>query len=97
MPTYATTNRFQRDFKDLSDKDRKAFRAAVREFVEDLATGRFRKGLRVGRIEGTDSIFEMTWEGSNGRATFQYGPEVRPGEPHVIWRRVGTHEIFNNP
>jgi hypothetical protein len=23
-----------------------------------------------------------------------YGDSV-PGEPHVIWRRIGTHEIFN--
>jgi hypothetical protein len=33
----------------------------------------------------------------NGRATWQYGLEIRPDEPHVIWRRIGTHEIFRNP
>jgi hypothetical protein len=33
----------------------------------------------------------------DGRATFQYGPEIAPGEPHVIWRRIGTHAIFREP
>ena len=33
------------------------------------------------------------WEVSfapDGRATFSYGDPVRPGEPHVIWRRLAT-------
>ena len=38
----------------------------------------------------------MTWA-ADGRATFRYGEPRRPGEPHVIWRRVGTHDIFDNP
>ncbi|WP_267887199.1 hypothetical protein [Thermobifida halotolerans] len=36
----------------------------------------------------------MTWA-PDGRATWQYGEERVPGKPHVIWRRVGTHAIFN--
>lgn len=97
MPTHTETDRFWRDWRGLTKEQKKSFRKAVKDFIEDLATGQFRKGLRVGHIEGTDSIFEMTWEGSNGRATFQYGPEVQPGQAHVIWRRVGTHDIFRNP
>jgi hypothetical protein len=38
----------------------------------------------------------MTWA-DNGRATFEYGPEVRPGHAHIIWRRIGGHEILDNP
>jgi hypothetical protein len=97
MPTHDETERFWRDWRALSAQDQKSFRQAVLEFIEDLATGQFRKGLRVKRIEGTDSIWEMTWEGSNGRATFEYGPQIHEGEPHVIWRRVGTHDVFRNP
>jgi len=26
-----------------------------------------------------------------------YGEEIRPGEPHVIWRRAGTHDLFRQP
>jgi len=25
------------------------------------------------------------------------GIEQRPGEPHIIWRRIGGHDILNNP
>ena len=35
--------------------------------------------------------------GYDRRATFQYGDEVHTGQPHVIWRRVGTHAIFRRP
>ncbi len=37
----------------------------------------------------------MTWA-PNGRATFEYGEEIR-GEPHVVCRRIGTHEAFRSP
>ena len=33
----------------------------------------------------------------DGRATFAYGDEVVPGEPHIIWRRVGTHDVLSEP
>lgn len=36
---------------------------------------------------------EMTWA-PDGRATWQYGDEVRPGVTHILWRRVGGHDIF---
>lgn len=38
----------------------------------------------------------MTWA-YDGRATFQYGEEVQSEQPHIIWRRVGTHAIFRRP
>lgn len=41
-------------------------------------------------------MFEMTWA-PDGRATFEYGEEQTEGEPHVIWRRVGTHDVFESP
>lgn len=70
---------------------------AVAQFVEDLrAGGQFRKGLRIKAVRGTAGVFEMTWA-DDGRATFQYGESVRAGEPHIVWRRVGTHSIFRQP
>ena len=97
MPTYALTDRFQRDLRSLTSDERTAFRAAVQKFVQDLRNGgRFRAGLRVKGIQGADGIFEMTWA-SNGRATFEYGEEQIEGETHVVWRRVGTHDIFGSP
>lgn len=30
------------------------------------------------------------------RATFEYGDEIL-GEPHIVWRRIGTHDVFRRP
>lgn len=97
MPTYGWLARFRTDFERLSPAQQEAFLVAVQQFVEDLQRGgAFRKGLRVRGIQGATGIFEMTWA-ADGRATFEYGAEVTQGEPHVVWRRVGTHTIFERP
>jgi len=97
MPTYTTLPRFQKDLGQLSADDRQRFREAVRKFIEDLRRGRgFRPSLRVKGVKGTRGIYEMTWS-PDGRATFQYGEPIAEGEPHVVWRRVGTHAILTEP
>ena len=97
MPTYAWLARFRADFERLTPTQQVAFLLAVEQFVEDLQRDRmFRKGLRVKGIQGATGIFEMTWA-PNGRATFEYGDEVAEDHPHVIWRRVGTHDVFRQP
>lgn len=97
MPTFRWLPRFTADLDRLSPAQRAAFLAAVVQFVEDLKAGRpFRNGLRVKGVKGTAGVFEMTWA-PNGRATFRYGKSVRPDEPHIVWRRVGTHAILREP
>jgi len=97
LPTYAWVARFANDFDSLAPDKQAAFLVAVSQFVEDLRAGKgFRKGLRVKGIKGAGGIFEMTWA-DDGRATFEYGEEVREGEAHILWRRVGTHSIFDQP
>lgn len=97
MPTYGKTDRFKKDYAALSPEDKRRFKLAVGRFVEDLKAKRpFRKGLRVKRVRGANGVFEMTWA-DDGRATFEYGEEQVDGEPHVIWRRVGTHDVFGRP
>lgn len=91
------TERFKKDFAALSSDDKKRFKLAVAKFVDDLkATRLYRKGLRVKGVQGAEGIFEMTWT-DDGRATFEYGGEQIEGEPHVIWRRVGAHDVFQQP
>ncbi|WP_035697160.1 hypothetical protein [Glycomyces tenuis] len=69
----------------------------MHDFKSDLAEGRQpRPGLRVKGIKGAPGIFELTWA-PDGRATWSYGGERFEGEPHIIWRRIGTHDIFKNP
>jgi hypothetical protein len=56
----------------------------------------FPPALRVHRVQATAGVWEITFA-PDGRATFEYGAEVMAGEPHVIWRRVGTHAVLSQP
>jgi hypothetical protein len=97
MPTYTKLPRFQKDFGQLSGDEQERFLEAVRKLVEDLERGRgFRSGLRVKGVQGAPGVYEMTWA-PDGRATFHYGEPIQQGEPHVVWRRVGTHAILTTP
>jgi len=98
MPTNEPASEFFRDYAHLSAAQRAQFKRAVKEFVADLKTKRpFRAGLRVKSVVDHPNIFEITWDKANGRATFMYGSERIPGEAHIIWRRIGGHEIFDRP
>jgi hypothetical protein len=96
VPTFSQTDRFQRDFAGLTAARKAAFRTAAAKFVTDLPSGRFRVRLRVRGVQGAAGVFELTWA-DDGRATFAYGHAVREGETHIIWRRIGTDEIFTRP
>jgi len=97
LPTYSWLTRFGAEFKALSAAQQAAFLTAVDQFVEDLRRGQgFRKGLRVKGVRGAEGIFEMTWA-TDGRATFRYGASIVGTEPHIIWRRIGTHAILSQP
>jgi hypothetical protein len=97
VPTYQLLPRFLRDLKALSKKDAEAFRRSVVLFIAGLRAGSFDPRLRVKRVKSTADVWEMAWA-PDGRATFQYGDEINPGEPHIVWRRVGDHSILDrNP
>jgi hypothetical protein len=97
MPTYDVEPRFLRDYARLTNEQRVLFAAAYKKMVADLrASGGFRKGLRVKGVQGHSGVYEMTWA-PDGRATFTYGTSPHPGDTHIIWRRIGGHEILQNP
>jgi hypothetical protein len=97
VPTFAWLARFGADFDALTADQQAAFLAAVTQFVEDRRRGtKFRKGLRVKGVQGASGVFEMTWA-PDGRATFEFGEAVVTGQPHVIWRCVGTHAVLRRP
>ena len=97
MPTYEWLEPFGDDFRRLTSSQQAAFLTSVALLVADLATRRgLRPGLRVKGVRGAPGVFEMTWA-PDGRATFEYGAPVRGDDPHIVWRRVGTHDIFKRP
>lgn len=97
MPTYRRLPRFDADWEKLPEHQRERFRKAVRQFIDDLAAERpFRPGLRVKRIRRTRDVFEMSFA-PDGRATWHYGTEIRPGDLHIVWRRIGTHDVLRRP
>ena len=102
MPTYETDDRFWHDWDRLSGAQQKLLKVAVLRLVADLKemeAGRrssLRPGLRVKGVRGARGVFEMWWA-PDGRATFSWGAERRPGQRHIIWRRCGDHEILKQP
>jgi hypothetical protein len=99
MPTHKELQTFWDDWQHLRPEQKEQFHKARRKFVFDLRTGKgFRASLRVKRVERgkAERVYEITWA-PDGRATFQYGAEVVPGEQHIIWRRIGGHEILDEP
>jgi hypothetical protein len=92
MATFETLPRFEASWLALTQEQRAMFRKVVLEaFEPDLAVpGRpFRPALRVREMAGCPQVFEVTWS-DDGRATFSYGAERVPGQPHVIWRQIGS-------
>lgn len=101
MPTHDEDAQFWRDLALLSADQQTLFATAVRNMVEDLRAKKpfraSRASMRVRGVQGHPGTFEMTRDMPNGRATFTYGAERTPGDPHIHWRRIGGHDIFGNP
>jgi hypothetical protein len=97
VPTFEWLPLFDREWRSLSPEQQRAFRDAVAALVDDLREGAgFRKGLRVKKMQGREDVWEMT-RAPDGRATFHFGSPVTEGEPHIVWRRIGTHRILTRP
>jgi hypothetical protein len=100
VPTFQRSPTFKRDWRRLTADEQQRFRKVITEqFVPDLVAGDIRAGLRVKGVKAARGVYEMTWSWSDpdGRATFEYGAQVHEGEPHIIWRRIGTHIVFREP
>jgi hypothetical protein len=95
MPTYEVLASFWRDWRSLTPQQQRAFRQVLEQFIADVRRASFRPALRVKRVQGYPGVWEVSWA-ADGRATFEYGDEIR-GEPHIVWRRIGTHDIFRRP
>jgi len=96
-PTFELGSRVKSDWQKLSSAENARFREARKQFTSDLEAGLgFRPRLRVKGVQGHPNVFEMTWA-PDGRATFEYGSEQIRGKAHIVWRRIGSHNILKNP
>jgi hypothetical protein len=97
VPTFERLARFDREFRHLPLELQRAFLVILPTFIAALreAPPAFPPGLRVKRVQGMSGVWEITFA-PDGRATFAYGEEVIPGQPHVIWRRIGTHDVLTD-
>jgi hypothetical protein len=94
MPTFERTDDFIRDWRHLSPDQQAEFKAAISLLVDDLKAGRgIRPGLGVKRFHSVPGVWEFAWAG-DGRALFRYGTSPHEGDIHIIWLRVGTHDIY---
>jgi hypothetical protein len=105
VPTFDEGERFWGDYGRLTARQRALFRRARREFVEALRAwenggfvglARFPSHLGVKATQGYAGIWELAWA-PDGRCTWEYGRRVRPDRCHVIWRRIGSHDIYDDP
>lgn len=97
MPTHDELAQFVREFAKLTEAQQDQFIDAMKQMVADMRARRpFRPGLRIKGVQGHTGIFEMTWA-PDGRATFHYGRSLHSGEQHIVWRRIGGHEILKHP
>jgi hypothetical protein len=100
---YEATETFWNDFRRLARSERELFWAAVREMNAASARQgkdprpRWPAALRVKSVRSESGVFELTWSfaGPDGRATFEY--ITIEGELGIRWRRIGGHEIFQEP
>lgn len=97
MPTYEVAAHFLEDLERLSAEQRRLFKRVIQKFVEDIKAQRPpRRSLGVKGLQGYDGVYEFRFAG-DGRALFMYGTSPHAGDIHIIWPRVGTHDIYSNP
>ena len=99
MPTHAQKPAFTRDLNRLDSAQAALFERRLQEFVTDLLDMEqghstwFRRTLRVKKVRGYSDVYEMSWA-SDGRATFALGDSLVAGKLHIVWLRIGGHEIL---
>jgi uncharacterized ferritin-like protein (DUF455 family) len=100
MPTFDIEDSFWRDWKRLSREEKRLFQLARKKRVADLRRGQglrgVRQGLRIKDVQAHPGIWELTWA-DDGRATVELGESPNEADVHIIWRRIGSHDILDEP
>ena len=105
MPTWEAGARFLSEYGHLTPHEQEIFARTRDECVRILRgwelTGshgvpHFPNRLGVKPMASERGIFEFAWA-PDGRCTWQYGAARRAGMCHVVWRRIGSHRIYDDP
>src|SRR5215210_3746610 len=105
MPTFEVEGRFWNDYDRLRTEQRLRFKEARNEFIAVLlaweaggcvGVPRFPRSLGVKPMTANRNVWELAWD-ANGRCTWAYGTSRVPGTCHIVWRRIGTHAIYEEP
>ena len=97
-PTFDRLAQFKRDYARLTSAQRELFCAAVKKFVAPLSTtppGDVGEPL-VRELKEHPGFFEMRFA-RDARAIYTFGTAVRPGQPHVVWCRIGNNDALDRP
>ena len=98
MPTFDRLALFKREYRKLTREQKARFRAAVVKLVAALQQDppRLPGDPLVHPLAGHRGVYELRFA-PDGRATFTFAPPVRGTKPHVIWRRIGGHDVLTRP
>jgi hypothetical protein len=98
VPTFDRLALFKREYRKLTPEQQARFRVAVAKLVAALS--RTPPGLPgeplVNPLAGHHGVYELRFA-PDGRATFTFGEPVKAGQPHIIWRRIGGHDVLARP
>jgi len=102
---YVRLAAFLADWKALPDAERayvkqwlaEAFLPAIVAYEANPSAFVWPRSLRFEPLQSSGGICAVTWSfaGPDGRATFQFS--TIDGEPCIVWRRIGHHDIYRQP
>lgn len=97
MPHYSWFTLFMQEFQRLTAAQQDAFLAAVKRYlVTPLRQGQQPPARIFHKMSGHDQ-YEFRWD-TSGRLRATCDMFVNEdGEVEVKWRRIGGHEIYQNP
>jgi hypothetical protein len=97
-PTFDRLAQFKRDYAKLTPPQRDQFRAAVKTFVAPFSTmppGDFRHPL-IRELKEHPGYYELQFA-PDTRAIYTFGEAIRRGQPHVVWCRIGSDAVLDQP
>jgi len=98
VPTFDRLALFKREYRRLTPEQQARFKVAVAKLIAALSQTppRVPGEPLVNPLAGHRGVYELRFA-PDGRATFTFAAAVRDGQPHVIWRRIGGHDVLDRP